>query len=89
MAFHQENENRTSDCSSWLVGVSRKTAEVTIRFTLRVVRECDLDGQIVIDLPLDSECSEPAAAPLKDGKMDGNFPFGIFEDFWDSLWGIL
>ena len=38
---------------------------VTIRVTLRAVHECDLDGQLVIDLPLDARSSEPAAAPLK------------------------
>ena len=38
---------------------------VTIRVTLRAVHECDLDGQLVIDLPLNAECADPAAAPLK------------------------
>ena len=38
---------------------------VTIRVTLRVVHECDLDGQLVIDLPLDGKSSEPAAPALK------------------------
>lgn len=34
--------------------------------TLRVVHECDFHGQLVIDLPLDAESSElAAAAPLK------------------------
>lgn len=40
---------------------------VTIRVTLRVVHECDLDGQLVIDLPLDAKSSEPAAPALKVG----------------------
>ncbi|CAJ1371706.1 unnamed protein product [Effrenium voratum] len=40
---------------------------VTIRMTLRAVHECDLQGKIVIDLPLDEHSSEPAAAPLKVG----------------------
>lgn len=40
---------------------------VTIRVTLRAVHECDLDGQLVIDLPLNAECADPAAAPLKVG----------------------
>ncbi|CAK9004205.1 unnamed protein product [Durusdinium trenchii] len=41
---------------------------VTLRVTLRVVHECDFHGQLVIDLPLDAESSElAAAAPLKVG----------------------
>lgn len=38
---------------------------VTLRVTLRAVHECDLDAQLVIDLPLDEEQPEPAAPPLK------------------------
>eukprot|EP00440_Ansanella_granifera_P030441 gb/GFBE01033071.1/.p1 GENE.gb/GFBE01033071.1/~~gb/GFBE01033071.1/.p1 ORF type:complete len:2256 (+),score=522.78 gb/GFBE01033071.1/:1-6768(+) len=40
---------------------------VTIRVTLRGVRECDLDGQLVIDLPVAEGASEPAAPSIKVG----------------------